>query len=87
MSVFYQSLDKKTALAFKKRKKDFKKGKSCSVCGKKYPMYEMMVAHIKPVTELTDAEALYDTTNWVVKCIYCEQKYNKNQSNKTFTTK
>lgn len=80
MSVFYESLNKKTALAFKKRKRAFKKGKCCSICGKKYPMDEMMVAHIIPVTELTDLEALYDTSNWSVRCLTCEREYNKRHS-------
>lgn len=79
MSVFYDSLDKKTALNFKYRKKIFKRNKPCAICGRKYPSAEMMVAHIKPVTELSDYDALFDTTNWEVRCVYCERKLNKEE--------
>ena len=81
MSLFYESLPKKTAFAFKARKKAFKKNKSCAVCGRKYPSDEMMVAHIRPVSELSDFDALYDMSNWEVRCVYCERKMNKEKNN------
>lgn len=76
MSIFYQSLPYKVARSFKKRKQRFKKGKPCCICGKMYPPDEMMVAHKKPASELTDWEALYDVKNWEVRCIYCERAQN-----------
>lgn len=81
MSLFYESLPKKTAFAFKARKKAFKKNKPCAICGRKHPSDEMMVAHIKPVSELSDFDALYDMSNWEVRCIYCERKMNKEKAN------
>ena len=86
MSVFYQSMSKSQAMAFKKRKKAFKKGKPCAICGKTYPSDQMMVAHIIPVTELTDAQALYDTRNWSVRCIWCERAENT-KKDRSFTNK
>ena len=77
MSVFYQSLPYPVARAFKKRKQQFKKGKPCAVCGKIYPSDEMMVAHKTPVSKLPDWDALYDEKNWEVRCIYCEQRLNR----------
>ena len=76
MSVFYQSLPYSVQRSFKKRKQKFKKGKPCAICGKTYPTAEMMVAHKRPVSELTDWEALYDVKNWEVRCIYCERQMN-----------
>ena len=76
MSLFYEGLSYKTNAAFKRRKKAFKKGKPCAICGRIYPSEEMMVAHIKPVSGLTDHQALYDTRNWQVRCIECERKMN-----------
>lgn len=76
MSLFYESLPKKTAFAFKARKKAFKKNKPCAICGRKYLSDEMMVAHIRPVSELSDFDALYDMSNWEVRCVYCERKMN-----------
>lgn len=81
MSLFYESLPKKTAFAFKARKKAFKKNKSCAICGRKYPSDEMMVAHIRPVSELSDFDALYDMSNWEVRCVYCERKMNMEKNN------
>ena len=81
MSLFYESLSKKANLAFKARKKAFKKNKPCAICGRKLPSDEMMVAHLRPVSEINDLEALYDTSNWEVRCIYCEREYNKENSN------
>lgn len=77
MSLFYETLTKKQNMAFKARKKAFKKNKPCAICGRKYPSEYMMVAHIKPVAELDDWDALYDTTNWEVRCIGCERELNK----------
>lgn len=77
MSNFYESLDWRTSRQFKARKKRFKHGKPCAICGKKYPEDQMMVAHKKPARELSDWDALYDQTNWEVRCIYCEQRMNK----------
>ena len=77
MSTFYQSLPYKVQRSFKIRKKRFKKNKPCAICGRRYPSDEMMVAHIKPVSELTDWEALYDIKNWEVRCIYCERELNR----------
>lgn len=77
MSTFYQSLPYNIARSFKKRKQRFKRGKPCVVCGKRYAPDEMMVAHKRPVSELTDREALYDERNWEVRCIYCEQRLNR----------
>lgn len=82
MSLFYESLDRETAFAFKARKKKFKKGKPCAICGRIYNMDEMMVAHTKPVSELSDYDALYDTNNWEVRCIYCERKQNREKGRK-----
>lgn len=76
MSLFYESLNKRAALNFKARKKAFKKNKPCAICGRKYPSDEMMVAHIKPVSDISDFDALYDMSNWQVRCIYCERKLN-----------
>ena len=73
MSLFYESLSKKTAMAFKARKKAFKKNKPCAICGRKLPSEYMMVAHIKPVRDIDDFDALYDESNWEVRCIYCER--------------
>lgn len=80
MSVFYQSLSYWENLMFKRRKKAFKRGKPCAVCGKKYRSAEMMVAHIIPVRQLSDYDALYDTKNWEVRCIYCERRLNKEEA-------
>ena len=80
MSLFYQSLSYWENMSFKRRKRAFKRGKPCAICGKKYPNNEMMVAHIIPVRELSDYDALYDTTNWEVRCIYCEQKLNREET-------
>lgn len=77
MSIFYRSLPKEVALDFKKRKKQFKKGKPCAICGKIFPPDRMMVAHKTPVTDLSDHDALYDTTNWEVRCVPCEQAENR----------
>lgn len=79
MSKFYQTLNKKTQLAFKKRKKAFKQGKPCSLCGRIFPSEEMMVAHKIPASQLSDVEALYDTSNWEVRCIWCERKRNRQE--------
>ena len=81
MSIFYESLTRSQAFAFKARKKAFKKNKPCAICGKIYPSDEMMVAHLKPVSELSDYDALFDTTNWEVRCVYCEHQYNKEKDN------
>ena len=81
MSLFYESLPKKTAVAFKARKKAFKKNKPCAICGRKYLSDEMMVAHIRPVSELSDFDALYDMSNWEVRCVYCERKMNMEKNN------
>lgn len=35
MSLFYDTLDKDTNFDFKRRKKAFKKGKPCAICGKR----------------------------------------------------
>lgn len=80
MSLFYQSLSYWDNLMFKRRKKAFKRGKPCAVCGKKYKPSEMMVAHIVPVRQLSDYDALYDTTNWEVRCIYCERRLNHQEA-------
>lgn len=80
MSLFYQSLSYWENMSFKRRKRAFKRGKPCAICGKKYSNNEMMVAHIIPVRELSDYDALYDTSNWEVRCIYCEQKLNKEET-------
>ena len=80
MSTFYQSLSYWENLWFKRRKKAFKRGKPCAVCGKKYKPAEMMVAHIIPVRELSDYDALYDEANWEVRCIYCEQRLNREEA-------
>lgn len=77
MSTFYRSLPKEVAIDFKRRKKKFKKHKPCAICGKIFPPEQMMVAHKKPVECLSDQEALYDTTNWEVRCIQCERNYNR----------
>ena len=77
MSLFYETLTKKQNLAFKARKKAFKKGKPCAICGKRLVSELMMVAHIKPVSEIDDWTALYDQTNWEVRCIGCEQELNR----------
>lgn len=76
MSVFYESLPYKVQRSFKSRKQKFKKNKPCAICGKRYSKAEMMVAHKRPVSELTDWEALYDIKNWEVRCIYCERQMN-----------
>lgn len=80
MSLFYQSLSYWENISFKRRKRAFKRGKPCAICGKNYPPNEMMVAHIIPVRELSDYDALYDTSNWEVRCIYCEQKLNREET-------
>lgn len=80
MSLFYQSLSYWENVSFKRRKRAFKRGKPCAICGKKYSNNEMMVAHIIPVRELSDYDALYDTSNWEVRCIYCEQKLNREET-------
>lgn len=76
MSLFYETLTKKENLAFKARKKAFKKGKPCAICGKRLVSELMMVAHKVPVSELSDYDALYDQTNWEVRCIGCERALN-----------
>ena len=60
-------------MAFKARKKAFKKNKPCAICRRKLPSEYMMVAHIKPVRDIDDFDALYDESNWEVRCIYCER--------------
>lgn len=77
MSLFYDTLDKDTNFDFKRRKKAFKKGKPCAICGKRLVSELMMVAHKVPVSELSDYDALYDTTNWEVRCIGCERELNR----------
>lgn len=79
MSIFYQSLSAYEAFKFRKRKQAFKRGKPCTICGKKYRKPEMMVAHIIPVRELSDYDALYDSKNWQVRCIYCERRLNREE--------
>lgn len=76
MSTFYKSLSFPEAIAFHRRKQQFKKGKPCAICGKTFPSDKMMVAHIIPVRELSDYDALYDTSNWQVRCIMCEHSMN-----------
>lgn len=80
MSVFYKSLSYWDNMKFKKRKRDFKRGKPCAVCGRKFSKDKMMVAHIIPVRELPEYDALYDTTNWEVRCIYCEHRLNREEA-------
>ena len=80
MSLFYQSLSAYEAFKFRKRKQAFKKGKSCAVCGKIYPKGQMMVAHIIPVRQLSDYDALYDSKNWEVRCVYCERRLNREET-------
>lgn len=77
MSLFYDTLDKDTNFDFKRRKKAFKKGKPCAICGKRLVSELMMVAHKVPVSELSDYDALYDQTNWEVRCIGCERELNR----------
>lgn len=77
MSSFYQCLRGGIAIDFKRRKRAFKAGKPCAICGKRKRPSEMMVAHLKPVRELSDEEAIFDTSNWEVRCIECEQKLNR----------
>lgn len=84
MSIFYQTLDYRTNMEFKARKKAFKKGKPCAICGKMLKPAEMMVAHLVPVDKLTDEQALYDTNNWSCRCIYCERKQNTLKDRKSF---
>ena len=79
MSTFYETLDFRTNAQFKARKKAFKKGKPCSICGKLYSSDKMMVAHKIPVRELSDWDALYDQDNWEVRCIYCEREANRKE--------
>ena len=86
MSLFYDTLDKQTNLDFKRRKKAFKKDKPCAICGKKLSSDRMMVAHKIPVSELSDLDALYDITNWEVRCIYCEREYNEKKDAKDVDT-
>lgn len=77
MSLFYKSLSPWENYRFQRRKRAFKRGKSCAICGKKYnDPSEMMVAHIVPVRELSDYDALHDQSNWEVRCIYCERRLN-----------
>lgn len=82
MSVFYQTLDRNIQKDFKMRKKAFKSGKSCAICGQRKKPSEMMVAHIKPVRKLSDYDALFDTSNWEVRCIDCERKLNRIEDRK-----
>lgn len=77
MSIFYQTLKGGIAKDFKLRKRAFKAGKPCAICGARKKHDKMMVAHKVPVSELTDEEALFDETNWEVRCIQCEQKLNR----------
>lgn len=77
MSLFYDTLDKDTNFDFKRRKKAFKQGKPCAICGKKLVSDMMMIAHKIPVSELSDEDALYDISNWEVRCIFCERELNK----------
>ena len=81
MSAFYESLPYAVSRAFKERKKAFKRGKPCAICGMKYHQDDMMVAHKVPVTELSDADALLDESNWEVRCIYCERRLNHIKDN------
>lgn len=75
-SVFYSSkLGRSTQ--FKRRKRAFKEGKPCAICGRSLPTDELMVAHKKPVRELSDYEAIYDETNWEVRCVRCERLLNR----------
>lgn len=77
MSVFYETLKGDISADFKQRKRAFKARKPCAICGVYKKPSQMMVAHIKPVCELTDEEALYDTSNWEVRCIDYEMRLNK----------
>lgn len=79
MSTFYNSLDIRTNMQFKRRKKRFKRGKPCAICGKKYAEEEMMVAHLTPVSDLSTYAALYDQSNWEVRCIHCEHELNRQE--------
>ena len=79
MSSFYSSLPPVEKEMFRLRKQEFKKGKPCAICGKKLKDGEMMVAHLTPVRELSDYDAVRDTTNWEVRCIYCERRLNQEE--------
>ncbi len=79
MSMFYRSLTGHTAGKFQKRKKKYKEGKPCAVCGRLLKPEYMMVAHLTPARELTDEEALFDETNWEVRCLDCEHKFNRRE--------
>ncbi len=74
MSLFYKSLTYKESVEFQKRKRKFKAGKPCAICGKTLELENMMVAHLIPACELTDKKALFNEANWEVRCIQCEQK-------------
>ena len=79
MSLFYQSLSFKKKVAFQRAKQTFKKNKPCAVCGKRFPGEQMMVAHIIPARNLAEEAALFDTTNWEVRCIECERRLNQQE--------
>ena len=79
MSLFYETLTKRENYAFKARKKAFKRNKPCAICGNKYAPEYMMVAHIKPVSKIDDWTALFDQTNWEVRCIGCEREHNREE--------
>lgn len=79
MSSFYETLPKSVNLAFKRRKKNFKRGKDCAICGKKLHRQEdRYVDHIIPVYMLNDYEALYNQDNWQVLCLDCKKEKDRN---------
>lgn len=77
MSNFYRTLKGGISQDFKLRKRAFKAGKCCAICGARKSPKDMMVAHKIPVSQLTDEEALYDISNWEVRCVDCEMRLNK----------
>lgn len=74
MSLFYETLTREEGIHFQNRKQKFKAGKPCAVCGRTLAMEKMMVAHLIPVRELTNKAALFDESNWEVRCIECERR-------------
>lgn len=77
--MFYKTLKPNENRKFKERKRQFKRGKPCAVCGRLLAERKMMVAHIRPASEIPKREALMNAGNWEVRCIECEQRLNREE--------
>lgn len=59
---------------WKIQQREFKAGKPCAVCNRKFAHAKMTVDHIIPKAYYEDR---YDTRNWQVLCLDCHTKKSK----------